>query len=163
MPFLFLFKNSFWISRTQDWRRAYLLCRWKFPFLGFFLWFISLNSVAQFHVVDIEKKIGYIKQFWQRKIIYWNYVFDVSLFSVCDIDIRIHIIFQYDYFSLFILFWMGREEFLLEIPELTLGGLGSLLASEVSIPFSPSSAWKNVVNCQALVKTIQFVRDPQND
>lgn len=35
---------------------------------------------------------------------------------------------------------MGREEFRLEIPLLTLGGLGSLMASEVSIPLSPSSA-----------------------
>ena len=43
------------------------------------------------------------------------------------------------YFSLFIFIWR-REEFLLEIPELTLGGLGSLMASEVSIPLSPSSA-----------------------
>ena len=47
------------------------------------------------------------------------------------------------YFSLFIFIWR-REEFLLEIPELTLGGLGSLMASEVSIPLSPSSKNKNL-------------------
>lgn len=43
-------------------------------------------------------------------------------------------------------------EFRLEIPAFTLGGLGSLIASEVSIPLSPSSALRNKCDQKEMIQ-----------
>ena len=79
---------------------------------------------------------------WQLRIyFYWGWHYN-KYFSVLCLSLFHSLLLVlslwHSYFYLSMFFW---EEFLLVTAEVTLGGLGSLAASEVSIPLSPSSAW----------------------